>query len=222
MRSTKFIWLKVAPIVILGAAAIWALWELYANRSETLTQKPAPVVATSHEQASAVTLTLEQRLQQAATESRLRELEARVTALASSAVPSAQGPQTGLPAELDLVAMRAEHQRKHDDAVARHWTEPEDRGWSRTATQHLRNELDGVAKTSGFTVVRADCRAESCVAVTEWPNYAAAGNGWGKVVSYPFGMPCGVEVMLKEPTDPADRYQTTVLFTCDPNDRSSM
>ena len=164
----------------------------------------------------------QQALLQAATEARLRELEARVATLSASGAPAPpQPPGVEVTMPADIAARRAEQQREHNEAVARHWKEPEDRRWAATASKNLRRELDEVAKRVGFDVVNMDCRTESCVAVTEWADYGAAMNGWGSILHRPYSERCGVQVMLEEPKARAARYQTTVLFMCDPAERAA-
>jgi len=122
--------------------------------------------------------------------------------------------------ERSVAELWADAQKRHDDAIAAHWQEPTDDRWAPEMTQTLRRELTELTRKGEFSVVRVDCRSESCVAIIEWPNYQRAMKNWNLVLQVPRSAPCGVEAALQDPIDPKARYQTSVFFKCSVEDRS--
>ena len=209
---------KGAVLVLLVAAGGGWFWT--SRQHAPPGNLPSAAVPASENRAGAAFPDWLQRSSQDRTEARLRELEAKVAAVASSTAATPLPTPAQAPAsEEDTAAARAAHLKDHEQAIDRHWKEPDDPSWARPIEKKLEKEFDEVGANAGFSLVKTDCRTESCVAVTEWPSYGSAMQNWMSVITHRYNVNCGVEVMLQEPTNAAARYQTTVVFSCDPSQR---
>lgn len=108
------------------------------------------------------------------------------------------------------------HWKEHQEAIAKHDQEPVDATWAPVSEKSLQEGLKDVAKRVKFTAKKVECKTASCIAVLEWPSYAAAKASWSQFLSEPYQLPCGRAIMLpdEKTVSPSSPVDATLIFDC--------
>jgi hypothetical protein len=135
----------------------------------------------------------------------------------SAPVQSASSPPTLELPDLDEQMREADrfHEEQHEAALRRHGNEPRDARWASATERRLEADLEGVASSAKFKVVRVDCRTTTCVGILEWHSYQEAMRGYGATMRRAFSVNCAQEVLLLPPLDAAAPYQASMIFDCE-------
>jgi hypothetical protein len=157
-----------------------------------------------------------ERARQMMTEARLHALEAAARQPDREREPE-RPPSPN--AATDEAAHPADTRAYHEARVAEHGREALDRTWAAKTEGLVGKALGASSAAHRFQTVALDCRSVTCAATLEWPSYGDALGTMEDLLHGPF-VPCGRQVVMPEPTDPAARYQTTVLYhDCDRHPR---
>ena len=156
------------------------------------------------------------------TESRLQEIENRLTALQRAPrqliqpVPATSASSYAARPRVSSEESAADHRADHEAKIANHNQEPVDRAWSSKTEAAFATDLSGLATKmkAPFTVDKVDCRSTSCTADISFPNFGGAMKNWRDILSAHYTTNCQKEMFLGNPSPGAGTYQTTVFYNC--------
>ena len=104
----------------------------------------------------------------------------------------------------------ARNRQLHRDLVAAVRAQPADPTWSPAAQSKFTEDLEAL----GASVDDIECRAHGCVATLQWPDRAAAQQGYGELVHAEYQLPCDRRIFLDEAAGDG-AYRAELLLDCE-------
>lgn len=112
----------------------------------------------------------------------------------------------------EIERMRQEMYQQWEDSLEHHQTQAIAPAFAGPAAQTLSDTLSKASKELGFSLVKVDCRTQSCAATLQYPSYTDAMRDPSRTLILPTDLNCATKIVLPPPQDMNAPYTANVLY----------